>query len=234
MSEYLAFHYLEPKSLLPKNIPVPRGVKLFPAACAQLLISHADSSPLRALDLGCAVGCSSFILTQCVHEVVGVDFSHSFIRAANQLKKSGQIRFMLKEEGALAQKAIAKVPRKAIRRRVRFIQGDALRLPKGLGTFDLVLAANLIDRLPDPEKFLRNVLPSLLHQGGHVLLTSPYTWSEQFTPRAKWLQNSFPTLRSILQSHFRLLSRQNLPFLLREHQRKFQYTFADATIWQRR
>jgi hypothetical protein len=30
-----------------------------------------------------------------------------------------------------------------------------------------------------------------------------------------------------------LLSRQDLPFLLREHRRKFQLTFADATLWLR-
>ncbi len=31
-----------------------------------------------------------------------------------------------------------------------------------------------------------------------------------------------------------MVRRKNLPFLLREHRRKFQLTFADATLWLRR
>jgi hypothetical protein len=96
-----------------------------------------------------------------------------------------------------------------------------------------VLAANLIDRLPDPQRFLKEVLSKLIRPGGTLLLTSPYTWSTDFTPETRWLHDSFPTIRRSLGSHFRLIHRQNLPFLLREHRRKFQYTFADATLWRR-
>jgi SAM-dependent methyltransferase len=102
-----------------------------------------------------------------------------------------------------------------------------------LGKFDLVLAANLLDRVNDPRKLLQKVLPKLVRPGGLLLLTSPYTWSEDFTPRSRWLQDSFRTLRRLLAPHFRLLHRQDLPFLLREHRRKFQLTFADATLWLR-
>jgi SAM-dependent methyltransferase len=110
--------------------------------------------------------------------------------------------------------------------------GDALRLPD-LGTFDLVLAANLLDRVKDPRKLLQKVLPKLVRPGGILLLTSPYTWSEEFTPRSRWLKDSFPSIRKLLSLYFRLLRRQDLPFLLREHRRKFQLTLADATLWVR-
>ena len=40
-------------------------------------------------------------------------------------------------------------------------------------------------------------------------------------------------LKKLLRPHFRLIHRQHLPFILREHRRKFQYTFADATLWQK-
>ena len=107
-----------------------------------------------------------------------------------------------------------------------------LRLPE-LGTFDLLLAANLLDRVKDPKKLLQNVLPGLVRRGGLLLLTSPYTWSEEFTPRFRWPKDSFPTIRKILSHHFHLVHRQDLPFLLREHRRKFQLTLADATLWLR-
>jgi SAM-dependent methyltransferase len=165
--------------------------------------------------------------------VIGIDYSRSFIRAARQLQKKGKIRFRLLEEGKTTKPSFARVSPKIDLKRVYFQAGDALRIPKKLGTFDLVLAANLIDRLPEPQQFLKKVLPQLVRPGGTLLLTSPYTWSADFTPKTKWLPDSFPTIQRSLRPHFRLLHRQNLPFLLREHRRKFQYTFADATLWRR-
>jgi len=178
------------------------------------------------------VGRSSFELAQKVPEVVGIDFSKSFISAAKKLAGTGTHFFRLKEEGGLTRAGRALVPSRKIRDRVSFWVGDALRLPK-LGTFDLVLAANLLDRVKDPKKLLQKALPGLVRSGGILLLTSPYTWSEEFTPSASWLKDSFPTVRKLLSPHFRFLRRQNLPFLLREHRRKFQLTFADATLWLR-
>jgi len=188
---------------------------------------------VRALDLGCAVGRSSFELARFVPKVVAIDFSRSFIRAANQLQKKGMIKFRLLEEGNTTQTVVARVPPKIDRARVSFRKGDALHLPKNLGSFDLVLAANLIDRLPDPKMFLAKLLPNLVSPKGHILLTSPYTWTSEYTPKSKWFQDSFATLKKLLRPHFRLIHRQHLPFVLREHRRKFQYTFADATLWQK-
>jgi len=237
LAEYLAFHYLEPKALVPRGIPPPRGVTNFPFACAQLLLSQAKNKPQRALDLGCAVGRSTFELARKVPQVVGIDFSRSFIQAAQQLQKKGRLPFDLLEEGNRSRRSLAQAPAKTLRQRVSFLSGDALRLPKNLGTFDLLLAANLIDRLPHPKKFLSQVLPSLVNPGGKVLLTSPYTWTTEYTPSSLWLAHpstdSFSALQKILRPSFRLLDRTHLPFLLRETRRKFQYTFADATIWQR-
>jgi putative 4-mercaptohistidine N1-methyltranferase len=179
------------------------------------------------------VGRSSFELARKIPEVIGIDFSRSCIRAAKQLQKKGKIRFRLLEEGKTTKPSFARVSPKIDLKRVYFQAGDALRIPKKLGTFDLVLAANLIDRLPEPQRFLKKVLPQLVRPGGTLLLTSPYTWSADFTPKTKWLPDSFPTIQRSLRPHFRLLHRQNLPFLLREHRRKFQYTFADATLWRR-
>ena len=214
---------------------MPLGIRNFPTTCASLLLSEARRKgvrPRRALDLGCAVGRASFELAKMVPEVVGIDFSKAFIAAAKKLATTGTYSFLLKEEGELARPARAVAPSQATRSRVCFRVGDALHLPK-LGTFDLVLAANLLDRVKDPEKLLQNVLPGLVRPGGLLLLASPYTWSEEYTPRSRWLRNSFPALRKLLSPHFRFLRRQDLPFLLREHRRKFQLTFSDAILWRR-
>jgi len=236
LAEYLAFHYLEPESLLPKGFAPPYGIKNFPEACAALLLFEAKRQrfhPRRALDLGCAVGRSSLELARKVPEVMGMDFSKAFIRTARAIAKNGSLRFPLKLEGNFRQTVKIEGPSRKTGKRVCFRTGDALNLPK-LGKFDLVLAANLVDRVKDPKRLLQKVLPVLTQPGGLLLLTSPYTWSTEFTPRARWLRNSFSLIQKLLSPHFRLIRRQDLPFLLREHRRKFQLTFADATLWQRR
>ena len=46
----------------------------------------------------------------------------------------------------------------------------------------MVLAANLICRLPRPMDFL-NRLKELVVPAGIVVITSPYTWLEEYTPK---------------------------------------------------
>ena len=220
---------------MPRGYRPPFGINNFPKSCADLLLSearHRKQSPRRALDLGCAVGRSSLELARKVPEVVGIDFSQTFLRAARAMAKSGFLRFSLKVEGNLRQNLKARGPSRKLGKRVCFRAGDALNLPR-LGQFDLVLAANLVDRVKDPKRLLRVVLPGLVRPGGLLLLTSPYTWSNEFTPPARWLRDSFSSIRKFLSPSFRLIRRRDLPFLLREHRRKFQLTFADATLWLR-
>ena len=152
--------------------------------------------------------------------MVGIDFSRIFIAAAKKLASTGAYSFRLKEEGTLTRPARAVALSRKIRKRVCFRTADALRLPE-LGTFDLLLAANLLDRVKDPRSLLQEVLPHLVRPGGLLLLTSPYTWAKEFTPQSCWPNDSFPTIRKLLSHHFRLVRRRNLPFLLREHRRNW-------------
>lgn len=62
------------------------------------------------------------------------------------------------------------------------MQGDACHLPTDLGQFGCILAANLIDRLHRPSDFLDS-LADLVAPDGIVVITSPYTWLEQFTEK---------------------------------------------------
>ncbi|HEY5812511.1 MAG TPA: methyltransferase domain-containing protein, partial [Terrimicrobiaceae bacterium] len=126
------------------------------------------------------------------------------------------------------------------RQRVHFRVGDAMNLPEDVGTFDLVLAANLLCRLADPERFLSR-LPELVRRGGQLLVTTPFTWLEEFTSRGKWLggrreegTRSFEALKENLDWHFELQLTRDLPFLIREHERKFQYGIAIGCRWVRR
>lgn len=57
----------------------------------------------------------------------------------------------------------------------RFIQGDIYDLPyeKLQGLFDIVMAADVIEHLPSPAKFMEAVKRSL-KPGGLLILTTPY------------------------------------------------------------
>lgn len=70
----------------------------FPERCAVLVEKHCaalqdftgERPPPVALDIGCAVGGSSFHLTKAgFGNVLGLDFSSAFINAANQMKADG-------------------------------------------------------------------------------------------------------------------------------------------------
>ena len=127
-----------------------------------------------------------------------------------------------------------------VRDRVQFFQGDACNLPEKFTGYDLVLAANLIDRLYSPRKFL-GTIHERMNPGGLLVLTSPYTWLEEYTKKEEWLGGyreagepvwSLDGLKEALAPHFRLLGEpRDVPFTIRETRRKFQHTVAQLTVW---
>jgi putative 4-mercaptohistidine N1-methyltranferase len=241
-SEYLLFHYGAPDLRLPPGL-VEAGALDFPARCvSECLDVGRLPDRARALDLGCAVGRSSFELARHCQEVIGIDFSKKFVDLANRLRLRGSLRFKSFEEGELTQSRRAVVPKDIDRVHVKFAVGDATRLKQDLGRFDVVLMANLIDRLEAPMKCLER-LPGLLRPGGQLIVASPYTWLASYTPRENWLGGftrggrsvrTFAALQRILSPHFKLSRRLDLPFLLREHARKYQLGIAETSTWVRR
>ena len=227
LAEYLLFHYGSAEEILPYKFG-PCGALEYPARC----VSECVTKTGRALDVGCAVGRSSFELARTCGEVIGIDFSRRFVETASALK-SGEISYRRADEGDRSTPLVACVPAGIDRSRASFEVGDAMSLRADLGSFDVVLMANLIDRLNEPQRCLAR-LPSLVNAGGQLVITSPYTWLEDFTPRANWLSPTLDGLRSALSPHFDLVATRDMPFLIREHARKFQWSVAQATIWTRR
>src|SRR4051812_10622844 len=93
LSEYLLFHYGPDANQTPPGVQ-PGVAANFPARCvSECLDTSRLDARARALDLGCAVGRSTFELARHCSEVIGIDFSRSFIRVANQLKRRGAVAF---------------------------------------------------------------------------------------------------------------------------------------------
>lgn len=236
VAEYLLFHYGDDAISLPWAFG-PASALGFPRRCVERVMADASSGPSnrRALDAGCAVGRSAFELSRHFGEVVGIDASRRFIEAARHLQTHLRLPFRVLEQGSVEKTALAQVPAGSAPDRVRFDVGDALQLAGDLGSFDLILAANLLDRVPSPTELLRH-LGSRVRPGGRLALTSPYTWLAEYTPPQEWLSGPGPAplerIGAVLKPlGFQLALREDVPFLLREHARKYQWSVAELSVW---
>jgi len=238
VAQYCDFHYG------PEHFEVPN----YPAAMVRLAMEAMAGRPCRrALDIGCAVGRASFELARHFEQVTGIDFSTRFIQVGVALQRSGRFPYAVVDEGELLSYHTAELAPPGLSEnagKVEFFQGDACNLKPVFTDYDLVLAANLIDRLREPKRFLEDIT-FRLRPGGLLVISSPYTWLEEFTPREHWLGGfkkdgeNYTTLQGLhdaLDAHFRLLLGfpRDVPFVIRETDRKYQHTLAEVTIWEKR
>lgn len=222
-------------------------VENFPARCARLCLEYmGDRKRERALDVGCAVGRTTFELAREFSRVTGVDYSKRFIRIANGLRETGRITYSVRVEGditAHVERSLDQLGLGPVRPRVEFLRADAMALPGKLAGYDLIFAGNLIDRLRAPRLFLES-LPERLNPGGLLVITSPYTWLDEFTPRENRLGGftedgnevyTLDGLKRVLDPYFRLFAQPlDLPFVIRETARKYQHSTAEMSVWERR
>jgi 5-histidylcysteine sulfoxide synthase/putative 4-mercaptohistidine N1-methyltranferase len=236
LSEYAEFHYGDEYF----------GVPNFSRALVEKAVAAMAGRPQRsALDLGCATGRASFELARSFDKVTGIDFSARFIALGVQLAEQGVLRYTLVDEGDLVsyrERRLSELGLESIRSRVKFVQGDACNLKQNHTGYDLILAANLIDRLHSPRKLLKNI-HDRINPGGLLVIASPYTWLEEHTPHDEWLGGfkkdgenftTFDGLKEILDKRFRLLGETcSVPFVIRETRRKYQHSLSEVSIWER-
>ena len=236
VTQYLDFHY-GPEAL---------GVPNFPRACAvEVLPLLPADRRRRCLDIGCSVGRSALEFARAFEHVDAIDFSARFIQSGVRLQEGGEIHYEVPTEGELTvarSVALEKLGLGSLRTQVAFMQGDACNLKSLYTGYDLVFAGNLVDRLYDPAMFLDAIGDRVL-PGGLLVITSPYTWLEEYTPKSKWLGGrrehgealtTFAGIARALDGGFDLVHRTDVPFVIRETARKHQHSIADLTVWRRR
>lgn len=237
ISEYLEFHYGQEYF----------GVENFLVACVRAVMAAIGDAPKRkALDIGCAVGRASFELARHFDEVDALDFSTRFVFSAIELQNRGIRRYVIRDEGDLMAHREARLAGLGLADtagRVHFAQNDACNLKTNYSGYDLIFAANLIDRLYDPAAFLELARERIV-PGGYLALASPYTWLVEHTEKENWLGGvkengenvtGLQGLHSLLDPHFETVGEpRDIPFVIRETRRKFQHTITELTLWRRR
>ena len=73
-----------------------------------------------------------------------------------------------------------------------------------------------------------------------LVLISPYSWLEEYTKQIEWIgstidhPDSSNEIINILSKHssMSLIHREDISFLIREHERKYQYGISHCMIWK--
>ncbi|MFM7207854.1 MAG: 5-histidylcysteine sulfoxide synthase [Planctomycetaceae bacterium] len=243
VTQYLEFHYHDAAAA---GTADPLGVPNFPKACVEATMRHVPADRRdRCLDIGCSVGRSAFEFARFFGHVDAIDFSARFIQSGVRLQQGDEVLYEIPSEGELTvSRAISleRIGLADVGGRVLFMQGDACNLKELFTDYDVVFAGNLIDRLYEPAMFL-DAIAGRIRPGGLLVITSPYTWLEEYTPKAKWVGgrreageplSTAAGLRRRLDAAFELVHTQDLPFVIRETARKHQHTIAEMTVWRRR
>ena len=235
IAQYCEFHYGS------ENF----GVKNFCVNSVELLKPYIKNiKTKKALDLGCSVGRSTYELAQNFDEVIGIDFSANFINVGVKLKNYDSLIYKVKKEGEIFEEksvSLESLGLEEIKNKVSFMQGDACNLKDIYTGFDLIFCSNLIDRLYYPQMFLDDI-PNRINKDGLLVLLSPYTWLEDYTPKENWLGGymkdnkevyTLDTLKEKLLD-FELLETIDVPFVIKETSRKYQHTISQMSIWKKK
>lgn len=237
-AKYIEFHYGQDHF----------GVGNFSVACVSAAAPFIKGRPTkRALDIGCAAGRASFELAKIYDHVDAVDLSVRLIEPPTHLQKTGAQRYIVADEGELVSYRDIQLSDyegyAAVKDKIAFLQGDACNLADKFTDYDLVFAGNLIDRLYDPEAFLRKI-QDRIRPGGLLVIVSPYTWSEAHTPRDKWLggfkantgetYTTLQGLKDILTPGFKMIETpKDIPFIMRETSRNFIHSASEMSVWEK-
>ena len=115
----------------------------FTTSCIDIALKFVDKDA-KALDLGCGVGRSTFLLADRFKKVEGVDISARFIQEG--VKK-------LKDE-----------------KNIIFLQGDPNNLKPNFNSYDFVIFTNIKERFLEPKKFLKDIRDRMNEEGILVLV----------------------------------------------------------------
>lgn len=221
-------------------------VENYPEKIAQIsLAAMQGREKKKALNIGCKVGRSSFELAVEFDFVTGLDATARNFKIALEMKDKGYMLYALAKEGEIQsfhERRLTDLGLDGVRHKVDFFQADVSNLIDRYKGYDLILVDDIIDRIYNPIKFLESV-HLRVNFGGLLILSSSYDWQEGYTERKNWIGgfkkagenvSTLDGLKHYLEPNFKLLMKpKEVPYVIREGERKFQYCIAELTIWER-
>jgi len=182
----------DPTLAAPRTDAAPSADRA-PGAAVRLLDRGLDlvregASPAGpVLDLGCAVGRTTFELAERRPDelVLGVDLHFAMLRLAARVLRAGVARWDRRRVGLVYDRRQMEVELPQ-RENVDFWACDATALPFPEGTFGLAASLNVLDCVASPRDALGS-LAQVLRPGGRAVVATPYDWSPAATPVEAWL-----------------------------------------------
>lgn len=234
LSTYAFDHYgdLDTEGSSPSSVPPGSVLNLFREGIQAS--GHTVRGPV--IDIGCAVGRTSFELAEALDEIVlGIDLNFAMLKTAASIIEEGWVSYPQRRGGIAFERRRFPVAF-AKSRKVDFWVCDATALPFADGTFSAGISLNVLDCVWSPYDYLREI-GRILMPGGNTVISTPYDWTTNATPVEAWLgghsqrsehKGSSPDiLRSLLSGGrhphaveaLELISEKDLPWTLRLHDR---------------
>ncbi len=187
------------------------------------LAERASHRVELAVELGCSAGRGLAELARGADHVVGVDVQHASLRHARHLLAGEPVAYARRVVGRNYRAAIAHGLRTP---HVTLVCGDALDPPLIHGTYQRVVALNLIDAVRQPLQLL-SVVDGLCAHGGELVLASPYAWSSAFVDEHERFGGTDPAAALVailtsgdgLAARYTIEDQADLPWTLRRDAR---------------
>jgi 2-polyprenyl-3-methyl-5-hydroxy-6-metoxy-1,4-benzoquinol methylase len=153
-----------------------------------------NKSALRVLDVGCGYGYLTYALRALRNDAIGIDISENAITFARE--NFGEY-YLHTDVGSLAKTSIER--------------------------FDVIIATELIEHLPEPHKFVADCL-RLLRAGGRIIITTP---NKDYHRRDSVWQTDLPPI------HFTWLGHEALRCISTLHGLKVQFVDLSKHVFDR-
>jgi SAM-dependent methyltransferase len=143
-----------------------------------LSIPFSSTHDLRILEVGCGVARTACDVARRYPEatVVAADISQRMLEQAYAILVGDPPGATVKV--ALEQEGFGTVSASSFGlSNVHFAQANAVNLPFASGQFDVVISANVVDRLPSPEHMFREAA-RVLKPNGYLVFADPFNWSK--------------------------------------------------------
>jgi SAM-dependent methyltransferase/uncharacterized protein YbaR (Trm112 family) len=234
LSTYAFDHYgdLDPDEATHSLASPGSIVKLFRRGLPSM--DHTVKGPM--IDIGCAVGRTTFELAHACDELVlGVDLNFGMLKTAAAILEKGYVSYPQRRGGiAFERRNFPVAFEKAAN--CDFWVCDGTALPFSANTFSAGVSLNVLDCVWSPYDHLKEIGRILL-PGGSAVLSTPYDWTAHATPIEAWLgghsqrsehKGASPAiLRSLLSGgghphaieELELISEKDVPWTLRLHDR---------------